>query len=140
MALSLADLTHCYYIPGTGRVIDAEHPNTCRGVYSGKSVEDMRDEYPDIVRGTFEDAAKIEDDHFRSPPIVCTEADFMEALECLPPMKWRHGDGAESFMISERTAGSITNIYCRIGDRYYTLADSVTLTHEQIVDKCKEDN
>ena len=40
----------------------------------------------------------------------------MEALECLPPLKWHRENGVERFLMSEFYSGSLTHQYARIGD------------------------
>jgi hypothetical protein len=52
-------------------------------------------------------------------------------LGVLPPVGWRNDGPAESFKLSERTSGSITGIYVRIGDRYFTFKDGITLAHAE---------
>lgn len=41
---------------------------------------------------------------------------WMDALECLPPMRWRRVAGVEFFQMSERMTGDITRTYARVGN------------------------
>ena len=47
------------------------------------------------------------------------EERWMDALECLPPRKWKTVDDVEIFQMSEMTAGDITAHYVRYGERYF---------------------
>lgn len=62
---------------------------------------------------------------FISAPVEINAATFHEMLGVLPPVGWRRDAEAESFKISELTAGTVTAIYARIGDRYFHLSDSI---------------
>ena len=73
---------------------------------------------------------------FKHDPVEITGERFHEMLEVLPPMKWRGGHGAQSFMCPEFTCADVTAIFCEIRGRYFELADSFTLTHEQILSRC----
>ena len=58
-------------------------------------------------------------------------------LCALPPQNWIQKENTESFIFSEYYSGTITDIYARINDKYYTLRDSANLTHNQIINKIK---
>ncbi len=69
-------------------------------------------------------------------------------LEVLPPIRWEGRESVdrwnpeldtESFMLSERTYGNITAIFCRIGERYFEMQDSIFLTYEAIIAKCQKE-
>lgn len=79
---------------------------------------------------------RIED--FKHAPVEITAERFDEMLNVLPPMKWRGGRGEQSFMMCEFTIAYITTIFCEIAGRYFEMADSYTLTHADIVSKCRE--
>lgn len=65
----------------------------------------------------FFDAAEAK---FMTGPRLITQAEYWEALECLPPMQWHSEGGIERFCISEFTFNRITNQYAQMGDRYLT--------------------
>ena len=65
---------------------------------------------------------------YRKDVSEITEARFMDALNVLPPVGWTTRQGVESFKISERLWGNITDIYARLGDRYFTLTDDIRLS------------
>jgi hypothetical protein len=59
---------------------------------------------------------------FMTPALEITEAEYWEALECLPPMQWKTAEGVERFCISEFTFGNITNQYAKKDGRYIAKA------------------
>jgi hypothetical protein len=125
----------CFYEPKTHTVIDCLIDG--RGMYSGETLEQVRLRYgPGVVVMNTDEAWTDHENAFRSAPVEITEEQFWDALEVLPPCRWRRSPGAESFHMSEHTTGCISSIYVRIGDYYYTFADDVALTHEERVAKC----
>lgn len=77
-------------------------------------------------------------EEFLGGPVEITEARWYEMLEVLPPLKWRGGGGTQSFMMCEFTIDDITDIFCKIDGRYFSLSDRFTITHEEIVRRCLE--
>lgn len=75
------------------------------------------------------DAARVTD------PAEIDEAAFLEALNVLPPRGWVNTGDAESFRISEAVSGNVFSIYARLGARYFTFDDLVTLRHADICEK-----
>ncbi len=76
---------------------------------------------------------------FKREPVEISGERFHEMLGVLPPVAWRTSPADhESFKISERTAGTITAIFVRIGDRYFEMADSIFLPHPQCVTRVLE--
>src|SRR5208337_362410 len=69
----------------------------------------------------------------RGPPVEITEEKFQEMLEVLPPKNWVNRGRTETFKLAEHTYGPITAIFCRIGDKHYTLEDDVSTPHDAIV-------
>ena len=78
----------------------------------------------DVAYERFEQALK-------SDPVEITEERWYEMLGVLPPVAWRHDASGESFKISERTAGSITAIFVRVGSRFFEFSDTITLPHQE---------
>lgn len=109
-----------------------------RGVYGRETLEEMRARYPDVEIVPIDTAIERIDAAFRSPPVEITEERFWEMLEVLPPLSWIQRPGTESFKLEEFTCGKITQIFCRIGERYFELSDNVTLPHDVIVSRCRE--
>jgi len=126
-----------FYVPGRVGIID-----NCingRGQYSGKTLEETREEYPGVLLGESETIYTEWENSFKSPPVEVTEARFLEMLEVLPPVSWVHGAAnTESFKISERLFGDITAIFCKIGNRYFEMSDNIRMPHAEIVKRCGE--
>jgi hypothetical protein len=81
----------------------------------------------------FETAYDEYESKFKSEPVQISETDWQYALEVLPPLKWRNGSNAESFMCSEFTCGRLTAIYVRSGKRYFSFTDNYRMTHDEIL-------
>jgi hypothetical protein len=139
--VKIDDSTPVFYVPGRPGIIDLaiERDGLMRGGYSGETLEEMSKRHPGVQIGKLGQVAAASDDMFRHPPQPITKARFVEMLEVLPPEDWHCGDGAESFKLSERTSGSITAIFCRVGNRYFEMQDSFTLSHNEIVTRCAGD-
>lgn len=104
--------------------------------YGRKTVADVCLEYPNAEQMTVEEARERLESLFIDPvPVPRTRQQYQQALEMLPPEKWRSGPRSESFMMSEFIVSRITRTYVRIESRYFTFRDCHTLTHEDIVSK-----
>ena len=132
--------TKCFYQPGESGIVDVARPD-------GKSAIDKEDltaickRYPGAVLMPFNEACRQADAAKRAR--LCTgaheitEEKWIYALEVLPPMDWVRHQGSESFKMSELTSGNLTAIYCRIGDKYYTLTEDVKMPHDKIIEICR---
>lgn len=74
---------------------------------------------------------------------VPTEIDvhaFHDALGLMYPMNWRSSENGEceTFMLAEMICGNVTEIYSRIGIRYYRMRDYSNLDHAEILVRVKE--
>ena len=72
-----------------------------------------------------------------------TEARYWEMLEVLPPCKWRHSAGGESFHVSEYMSGNFVNWFVCIGKsnyggRYFAIDDVDTLTPAELTRRARE--
>lgn len=101
---------------------------------SHEDINQIRIRYPNAELADFEKVYKKVEASYRTKPIEITEAQFRYALEVLPPVGWRTIRGVESFKMSERYYGQITSIYARVGRRYFTFRDTITLSAEKIAD------
>lgn len=119
----------------TNRVIDA-FPATCD---SAERLSKYRGEYGEnLIVLCLDEAAQRYEDSFKSEPVEITEKDWTYALECLPPVGWKHGDGGESFKMMERTAGNVTAIYVRIGERHFQFNDNIRTPHPDCVKRVRD--
>lgn len=60
------------------------------------------------------------------PVTETTEENFLDMLNCLPPMKWCTHNGVEMFCMSEMLTGTYTSQYARFKDKYYTKLVDIT--------------
>ncbi|MHA3928302.1 hypothetical protein ACX13C_25820 [Klebsiella oxytoca] len=65
---------------------------------------------------------------------------FHDALGLMYPMNWRSSENGEceTFMLAEMFCGNVTEIYARIGIRYYRMRDYSNLDHAEILARVKE--
>jgi hypothetical protein len=70
-------------------------------------------------------------------PWAITEERWWEMLEVLPPSKWRHSAGCESFHVCEYLSGNVVSWFVRLGEQYYELQDVDSLTPAELAAKCR---
>src|SRR5262249_9256484 len=123
------------YSPSDNVVIDIVPP--------GFAVEAARARYgpeygEDLVVLPLDEAARLYEDGFKSPPREISAEDWWYAFEVLPHASYfGHRGGGESFHSPELVAGNIANIYVRIGKRYFHFTDSRFLRPEERVAKVR---
>lgn len=109
--------------------------------YSKKTIKEFEQENPNAVLMDFQEANKLIDiaieKKYVTLPILISKDVYYEQLEVLPPLKWITDNSTSSFMISEFTISSVTAIYAKIGQKYYFLSDHFTLSHDEIIERCK---
>ena len=129
-----------FYVPGTTTIIDnaVDRGGVLVGHYSGETLEQIRLRYPGAALGEWDDVYAETEASRKTEPIEIKEDEFLKALNVLPPVKWTRRSDSESFKISERLYGSITAIYARIGDRYYTFSDNIALPHDDVISRIKQ--
>lgn len=88
---------------------------------------------PDLIVLPLADAYKRYENGFKASPVEVSAERYWDMLEILPPDGFVGTGHEESFKLSERTAGNITAIFARVGDRYFELADSVFMKHADII-------
>jgi hypothetical protein len=100
-ALTVAayEATECYAVPGADTLIDMIHPATGLTCIYGRTLDDVRREYPTAERMTYEAwaAAKAERQNCPFTWESTAESHYDEMLECLPPACLR-GNG---FLVGE---------------------------------------
>jgi hypothetical protein len=130
-----------FYTPASGQLvprvidsvvlIDGEE----RGACSRETLAELAKRYPTVTVGDLDEVSRIKEEMMRSDPEPCTEEQFWEALECLPPLNWVRAGGGESFKMAERLSGRMTTIYARSGSTYWSFVDCDDLTHAAIMAK-----
>ena len=86
---------------------------------------------PDLAILPLAEAQARYERQFKTEPVEIDEGAWHEALNVLPPEDWRHDANGESFKCSEPTAGSITAIYVRVGQRHFTFNDDAATPHAE---------
>lgn len=104
-----------------------------RGWFSDLTREELAERYQCEV-GVMDvgELVRLTDDAYRTAPVEISESQWLEALECLPPMRWERKLGVESFRCSEFYSGSITAIYACAGNRYWMFRDNAHMATEEI--------
>jgi hypothetical protein len=129
------DDTPCFYVPDKPGIIDiaAERDGKTVGLHSGETIEQVAVRYPGVQLGKLGEVQAASRAMFRHPPVEITKEQFHKMLDVLPPVGWTNRGHAETFKLSERTYGPITAIFCRLGERYFTLSDDIAMPHDAIV-------
>lgn len=65
---------------------------------------------------------------------------FHDALGVMYPLNWSSSENGEceTFMLAEMYCGNVTDIYTRIGGRYFQMRDHSNLSHAKILASVKE--
>jgi hypothetical protein len=77
-----------------------------------------------------DEAQTLYEANFKTPVEEISQVDFEYALNVLPPVAWTHARAAESFKVSERTAGCITAIYVSMQSRCFRFHDDIRTSHD----------
>ena len=127
----------CFYEPGSHSIIDLAVlvDNVWRSQINNEDIDQLRARYPNAEFGDFDVIYEQKINSYKSDPVEITEAEFIRALEILPPVGWTTAKGVESFKMSERLSGMITAIYARVGKRYFSFNDTITLKADEIADR-----
>lgn len=88
---------------------------------------------PDLIVLPMGDAHSRYENAFKSPPVEVSQERYWDMLEILPPVGFVNTGQEESFKLSERTAGHVTAILARIGERYFEMSDSILMKHADII-------
>jgi hypothetical protein len=144
--MTVFEATHVFYQPGSYSIVDAailrEGQSAYTGWYSGETQEELQAKYPGATLHTWEEAKPLMEAatnlNFKEPVRRTDKESFFYMLELLPPENWVSDHRGESFMMMERTCGDITEIFARAGRDYFTLTDSCTLTHDEIMGRVEQ--
>lgn len=140
------DTAPAVWDPATGRVYTLLVPDPSGGLVCAFSRETFAQA---LTTGRISKDARIlpQDEAFalmaaadrsrycRGPETITAER-FDEMLNMLPPAKWQHSPGAESFMIPEAIAGSLHTFGVRIGSDFYAITEDCRISHADLVAAC----
>lgn len=78
----------------------------------------------------------------RAQPKPITEQQWWDALECLPPVRWRTEAGAECFTLSEPYDMDVSDRmiyyrYVRIGTHHWEMLAFITTPIPELAELCK---
>lgn len=112
-------------------VVDVYNPHLSCGVYSGKTEDELREEYGSSLRlVTSEQAEEIAFQQARVPIARVDEASFEEMLDELPPMAWHTERGWSSFAFREFDCGRVTAIFIKTEAGCFRLHDDIALARD----------
>lgn len=128
----------CFHVPGSRTIIDTaelDSDGVYRSTIKKETLAQVRIRYPDAEIGEWENIYRAAENSCKTEPQEITEAQYIYALEVLPPVSWKNAKGVESFKMSERFYGNVTAIYARLGKRYFTFNDLISLQPDEIADR-----
>jgi hypothetical protein len=135
--LMLSDCKQAFYSALSNQILDIVAPNELIGVFSKSSLEELRKAHPDAQLLPFDEAYRRYGDGHCTRPTEITEKVFEDAYGCLPPQRVRGAGNMKSFMLCEMYAADIGTFYVRVGERYFTLHQRVTVEHSQLIAMCQ---
>jgi len=135
----ITDTTPAIWDPATGRVYTfLKEDGRC--YFSGETMEETRAKGHISAAAVVLPWAEAERKHSEADRARhCTGAEpitaerFDEMLNCLPPERWTHGAGSESFRMSERLVGPIASFFLRIGDLFWQINEDQSTTHDELL-------
>lgn len=117
------------FCTATQSIIDYVHAG--RGETEAQAIARLTPDYGSALTTMPADQAQLlYEAGFKTPVSEISLEQFEYALNVLPPVAWTRARGAQSFKISERTAGCVTAIYVEMRDRYFTFQDDIRTPHE----------
>lgn len=130
--------THVFYNQTTARIVDVQDPVSTKGVYSGLAHNQLIiQEKTDIQILTWEAAEKLMAQADRER--LCTGARKVtaeradEALNVLPPFRWRATQSMEAFAISEPVTNRLMSWFVRLGSQWFELIEDRSISFDELV-------
>lgn len=121
----------CVAVPGKRSICDIINPDTGKGHYSGKTVEELQKEYPGAVKiNTDEHMRQLAAAEAEAPRTwtETTEETYTNMLEVLPPAAWHRGGFlvGEAMDHSAKTGRPRFECYKQQGGKYFVLSCPIT--------------
>lgn len=114
------------------RTLDKVGPDGV-GLWTGKSLEQLQAERGPVRVVSLEEAQRLTDEAASTMPEEIEEHEFTDALECMPPMKWRgSAQRMESFRLCEAYDGTVHYAFVRIGERHFKFRQPLSRTHDDL--------
>lgn len=106
--------------------------------WGGKTLDEVRTEYPGAELITISEAHRRTNDKHREAPFRMTGERWDWLLNCLPPEQWTRRADAESFKVSELICADIAQICVRLGNgrdgEFWGLKDHYNMPHADAVE------
>lgn len=129
------DVKTVIFCTRTAHAIDILAP----GQNGAQRIAALTAEYgPDLTLLSPIDALERSEAPFISGVEEISEERFHEMLNILPPMGWTTDSDGESYKMCEYTAGRVTAIFVRIGERYATFSDRGSTPHRACCKRAHE--
>lgn len=122
----------CFFSRSKNQVIDGCVNGL--GLFSGRSLDQLTSDYPDIEIVEVDAAVEIMDAANRRPVEEITQEQYWYALEVLPPENWKQIPNGDYFQMSEYWSGDITTYYAQLNGRYYTWMDNAWMKPDQVME------
>ena len=103
--------------------------------WTAQTKEDLLAEEPDLEFLEWEEFSKRVDKNTVTEPQEITKEEFLEALNCLPPLHWYVTSTFECFHMSEFLVSHYTATYAHTAHRFFMWTDTVHATVDQIKEK-----
>lgn len=131
--LTYRDCPDCFASDAADTIIDRVHPRTGKSLIYGKTLEDVRREYPDAVKINIDEWCKQKAAR-QDSPLTWTETTderYDDMLNVLPPAAWHNG----AFLVGEAqdhhaTTGRPRFTCCKREHGKYYVADR-PMTHKE---------
>ena len=131
-------ITHVFCNLVTGRTADVVHPISNKGGYSGLTQAQLSvREKADMQVVTWQEAERLAAQFDRER--LCTGARRVtaeradEALNVLPPFRWRATQGMEVFAIGEPITCRLVSWFVRLGSQWFELIEDRDISFDELV-------
>jgi hypothetical protein len=118
-------------------IVDALDKDGGCGAYSGKSLSEMRSEYPDLEEMSNLDANQLLDELSMGPPEEITELQWHTAfsMQKQPTLSLSTNEVDASFKSSTYVRGTIVYCYLRLDGAYYRMRERDSTPHATLIRK-----
>ena len=131
----------CFFDQTRQEFVDDVDPESGKGVYSGKSKEDLASQYKTtIVVMDWKDAIDAADRKHITPVTRISADQYDYFLNCLPPVDWIRNGPAEHFYLCERVSDNIVQYCVHMQGRFYKFQDRAGMKTIDIVARVKAGN
>jgi hypothetical protein len=131
-------ITHVFYSPASGRTIDVVHPVSIKGGYSGLTQAQLSvREKADMQVVTWQEAerpgAQADRERLCTGAVRVTAERADEALNCLPPFRWRATQAMEAFAIGEPVTDRLLSWFVRLGSQWFELIEDRAISYDDLI-------